>query len=63
MIGLDRGSLRVMMVFAHADDETLLAGALISKLVRDGHDVKVLCLAPGETIKSGAYEARALTWA
>jgi N-acetyl-1-D-myo-inositol-2-amino-2-deoxy-alpha-D-glucopyranoside deacetylase len=47
MIGLDRGSLRVMMVFAHADDETLLAGALISKLVRDGHDVKVLCLAPG----------------
>ncbi len=48
MTGLDRGSLCVMMVFAHADDETLLAGALISKLVRDGNDVKVLCLAPGD---------------
>jgi len=35
------------MVFAHADDETLLAGALISKLVSDGYLVKVLCLAPG----------------
>jgi len=33
-----------MMVFAHADDETLLAGALIS----DGHEVRVLCLAPGD---------------
>jgi len=36
------------MVFAHADDETLLAGALISKLVRGGSDVRVLCLAPGD---------------
>ena len=36
------------MVFAHADDETLLAGALISKLVSDGHNVTVLCLAPGD---------------
>jgi hypothetical protein len=38
---------RALMVFAHADDETLLAGALISKLVKDGYVVKVLCLAPG----------------
>ncbi len=36
-----------MMVVAHADDETLLAGGLISKLVSDGQDVRVLCLAPG----------------
>ena len=43
-----RSGQRVMMVFAHADDETLLAGALIAKLVSDGHDVKVLCLAPGD---------------
>jgi len=35
------------MVFAHADDETLLAGALIAKLVSEGHDVRILCLAPG----------------
>ncbi len=38
---------RVLMVFAHADDETLLAGALIAKLVSVGLEVKVLCLAPG----------------
>ncbi|MCZ6538229.1 MAG: PIG-L family deacetylase, partial [Chloroflexi bacterium] len=35
------------MVVAHADDETLLAGALIAKLVSIGHEVSVLCLAPG----------------
>ena len=40
-------SARALMVFAHADDETLLAGALISKLATDGYLVKVLCLAPG----------------
>lgn len=38
---------RVLTIFAHADDETLLAGALIAKLVSIGHEVKVLCLAPG----------------
>lgn len=38
---------RVLMVFAHADDETLLAGALIAKFVSDGCDVSVLCVAPG----------------
>lgn len=48
MTVLDRSNQRVMMVFAHADDETLLAGALISKLVSDGHEVRVLCLAPGD---------------
>lgn len=36
------------MVFAHADDETLLAGALIARLASDGHNVTVLCLAPGD---------------
>ena len=39
---------KFLMVFAHADDETLLAGALIARLVSDGHNVTVLCLAPGD---------------
>jgi LmbE family N-acetylglucosaminyl deacetylase len=39
---------KILMVFAHADDETLLAGALIASLVSDGHNVTVLCLAPGD---------------
>lgn len=38
---------RVLFVFAHADDETLLAGALIARLIADDYFVKVLCLAPG----------------
>jgi LmbE family N-acetylglucosaminyl deacetylase len=38
---------KILMVFAHADDETLLAGTLISKLVSEGQDVRILCLAPG----------------
>ena len=41
------GLRRVLAVFAHADDETLLAGALIAKLVSTGLEVRVLCLAPG----------------
>ena len=39
---------KILMVFAHADDETLLAGALIASLVSDGNNVTVLCLAPGD---------------
>ncbi|MDA1278643.1 MAG: PIG-L family deacetylase [Chloroflexi bacterium] len=39
---------RVLMVFAHADDETLLAGGLIVKLTSMGYEVTVLCLAPGD---------------
>lgn len=39
---------RALMVFAHADDETLLAGALIAKLVGDGWRVDLLCVAPGD---------------
>ncbi len=35
-------------VFAHPDDETLLAGALIAKLVRDGWSIHLICLAPGD---------------
>ncbi len=38
----------VLAVFAHPDDETLLAGALIPKLISDGWRVHLLCLAPGD---------------
>jgi len=43
----DNAARRVLLVFAHADDETLLAGALIARLVAEDYFVKVLCLAPG----------------
>jgi len=39
---------KILVVFAHAYDETLLAGGLIVKLVSDGNNVTVLCLAPGD---------------
>ncbi len=37
-----------LVVFAHPDDETLLAGALIAKLIEDGLQVHLLCIAPGD---------------
>ena len=39
---------RLLAVLAHADDETLLAGALIAKYVADGYDVRLLCAVPGD---------------
>ena len=48
MTDIETKALKILMVFAHADDETLLAGALIAKLVADGNNVTVLCLAPGD---------------
>ena len=38
----------MLLVLAHADDETLLAGALIATLTGIGNEVTVLCLAPGD---------------
>lgn len=38
----------VLAVFAHPDDETLLAGALIAAWVAAGRRVDLLCLAPGD---------------
>ena len=35
-------------VFAHPDDETLLAGALLARLAASGAEVGVLCAAPGD---------------
>ena len=35
-------------VFAHPDDETLLAGALLAKLASSGAKIGVLCAAPGD---------------
>lgn len=39
---------RVLAVFAHPDDETLLAGALIAKWASMGRKIDLLCLAPGD---------------
>ena len=38
---------RTLGVFAHPDDETLLAGALLASLAGAGVDTGVLCAAPG----------------
>ena len=46
-------------VFAHADDETLLAGALIAKLVHDGWKMHLLCLAPGDDDRASRLELAA----
>ena len=35
-------------VFAHPDDETLLAGALLARLAASGAETAVLCAAPGD---------------
>ena len=38
---------RILGVFAHPDDETLLAGALLARYTAAGVDTGVLCAAPG----------------
>ena len=38
---------RILGVFAHPDDETLLAGALLARYAAAGVDTGVLCAAPG----------------
>ena len=39
---------RILGVFAHPDDETLLAGALLARYTAIGVDTGVLCAAPGD---------------
>ena len=39
---------RVLGVFAHPDDETLLAGALLARFAASGAETGVLCAAPGD---------------
>ena len=39
---------RVLGVFAHPDDETLLAGALLAMFAASGAETGVLCAAPGD---------------
>ena len=39
---------RILGVFAHPDDETLLAGALLARYAAAGVDTGVLCAAPGD---------------
>lgn len=38
---------RLLAVFAHADDETLLAGALLARYAAEGVEVRLLVAAPG----------------
>ena len=40
--------LRLMFVFAHPDDESMGAGAIIAKYVAEGVDVYLLCATRGE---------------
>ena len=44
---LDR--LKILIIAAHPDDETLGCGGSIAKWVKDGHDVYVLIMAEGAT--------------
>ena len=39
---------RVLAVFAHPDDETLLAGGLLAAWAAEGRQIHLLCLAPGD---------------
>ncbi len=39
---------RLLAIFAHADDETLLAGALLAKYAAKGAEVRLVCAAPGD---------------
>lgn len=39
---------RLLAVFAHADDETLLAGALLARYAAEGVEVRLMCAAPGD---------------
>jgi N-acetyl-1-D-myo-inositol-2-amino-2-deoxy-alpha-D-glucopyranoside deacetylase len=38
----------VLAVFAHPDDETLLAGGLLAAWAAEGRQIHLLCLAPGD---------------
>jgi LmbE family N-acetylglucosaminyl deacetylase len=39
---------RLLAIFAHADDETLLAGALLARYAGEGAEVRLICAAPGD---------------
>ncbi len=58
----DRTGKKALAVFAHPDDETLLAGALIPMLIAEGWNFQLLCVAPGDEddrvrrMESAAYD-------
>ncbi len=39
---------RLLAVFAHADDETLLAGTVLARYAAEGAEVRLVCAAPGD---------------
>lgn len=45
-------SRRLQAVFAHSDDETLLAGPLLAMLASEGTELQLLCVAPGDLARS-----------
>jgi LmbE family N-acetylglucosaminyl deacetylase len=45
-----------LVVFAHPDDETFLAGGTLARLAERGVDVRLLCLTRGEAGRRGEYE-------
>lgn len=55
--------MKVLVISAHPDDETLGAGATIAKLAKEGHDVRVLIFGEGpsarEQIDTTSVECRA----
>ena len=52
----------VMAVFAHPDDESLLAGGTLAACAAAGHPVEVICMTHGErgsaTATASARDAR-----
>jgi LmbE family N-acetylglucosaminyl deacetylase len=48
------GSVRMLVVAAHPDDEVLGAGGLMAQTVRDGGQVTVLCLSDGSASHPGS---------
>jgi N-acetylglucosamine malate deacetylase 2 len=47
---------KMLLVFAHPDDETFMCGALIPKYVKAGWEVDLICATKGEVGKTGIYE-------
>ncbi|MEX0762206.1 MAG: PIG-L family deacetylase [Dehalococcoidia bacterium] len=46
---------RLLAIFAHPDDETLLAGPLLAKCAAEGATVRVVCVAPGDDERQNRF--------
>ncbi len=52
---------RLLAVFAHPDDETLLAGPLLAKYAAEGIEVRLVCASPGDDDREARLERAAMT--